>query len=369
MIAGTEPLSQGDRGMQPITRCTRIAVLVSLALGLAGGPARAAPPEVVGKGEVRSLSAFPERLTLRGAERVQQLVVTARHENGGVSDATARATFRSADPAVARVEPSGLVVPLKNGTTEVTAELDGRRVTVAVVVEGTESEEPINFTNEIVPIFTKTGCNAGACHGKSTGQNGFRLSLLGFEPQLDYDALTREGRGRRIFPSAPRSSLVLLKSTGAVPHGGGKRVHTGSRDYELLVRWLRSGAPFGRDTDPKVTGISVTPGHRLVAPRARQQIAVTAHNSDGSARAEPRGVDVPGGSVVRVFRGASHAAERRSSVARGGHLRRARGREPLAAVDAPKGRHGQYQCVVRAQLSSAVRPQRADASKRRWTTC
>ena len=271
--------------MQPTAaRCTRIVVLVWLALGLAGGPARAAAPEVVGTGEVRALSAFPERLTLRGAEQVQQLVVTARHENGGGSDATARATFRSADPAIVRVEANGLVVPLKNGTTEITAELDGQRVTVAVVVEGAEREEPINFTNEIVPIFTKMGCNAGACHGKTSGQNGFRLSLLGFEPQLDYDALTREGRGRRIFPSAPQSSLLLLKSTGAVPHGGGKRLHPGSRDYELLMRWVRSGAPFGRDTDPKVTGITVTPGHRLVAPRARQQIAVTAHYSDGSAR-------------------------------------------------------------------------------------
>src|SRR6266545_4123049 len=98
--------------MQPtVAHRTRIAVLV-LALGLTSGTARAAPPEVVGKGEVRSLSVFPDRLTLRGAEHIQQLVVTAHHANGGVSDATPRATFRSADPTVARVEPVGLVVPL-----------------------------------------------------------------------------------------------------------------------------------------------------------------------------------------------------------------------------------------------------------------
>jgi hypothetical protein len=269
--------------MQPtVARYTRIAVLV-LALGPASAPLRAAP-EVVGTGEVRSVSAFPERLVLRGAQRVQQLIVTAHHANGGVSDGTARATFRSADPAVARVEPGGLVVPLKNGATEVTAEVGGRRVAVPVTVEGVEREEPINFASEIVPIFTKLGCNAGACHGKTSGQNGFRLSLLGFEPQVDYDALTREGRGRRIFVSAPRTSLLLLKPTGALPHGGGKRLRSDSRDHQLLLRWIGAGAPYGRDTDPKVVGISVTPGHRLVAPRAGQQIAVTAHYSDGSHR-------------------------------------------------------------------------------------
>ena len=270
--------------MPPFARCTRIGALVALALALTGDPACAAPPEIVGTGELRSLSVYPERVTLRGAEQLQQLVVTGHHANGGVSDMTSRATLRSADPAVVRVESTGLLVPLKNGKTEVTAEVQGQKITLPVAVEGADREEPINFANEIVPVFTKLGCNAGACHGKASGQNGFRLSLLGFEPQVDYDALTREGRGRRVFPAAPQSSLLLLKPTGASPHGGGKRLRTDSRDYQLLVRWVRSGAPYGRDTDPKVIGISVTPAHRLVAPNAGQQIAVTARYSDGSQR-------------------------------------------------------------------------------------
>ena len=265
------------------TRRRRVFFAV-LALALANGTALAAPPEVVGKGEVRALTVFPERVTLRGSGRVQQLVVTAAHANGGLSDATTRAIYRSGDPGIVRVEPGGLVVPLKNGITEVTVDVGGQGAVVAITVEGTEREEPINFTNEIVPIFTKLGCNAGACHGKSSGQNGFRLSLLGFEPQVDYAALTREGRGRRIFPAVPQASLLLQKPTGALPHGGGKRLRTDSRDYQLLVRWIRAGAPFGRETDPKVTGITVTPGHRLVAPQAGQQIAVTARYSDGSQR-------------------------------------------------------------------------------------
>src|SRR3954467_8358220 len=97
-------------------------------------------------------------------------------------------------------------------------------VLVSAAFARAAEERPINFANQIVPIFTKAGCNAGGCHGKSSGQNGFKLSLLGFEPTEDYEHLTREAKGRRIFPAAPERSLVLLKATGELPHGGGKRI-------------------------------------------------------------------------------------------------------------------------------------------------
>src|ERR1700757_4289259 len=91
----------------------------------------------------------------------------------------------------------------------------------------------VSFANEVVPTFTKLGCNAGACHGKASGQNGFKLSLLGFEPMIDYQGLTREARGRRVFPAAPEMSLLLLKPTGTLAHGGGKRLDDSSRDGQL----------------------------------------------------------------------------------------------------------------------------------------
>ena len=100
-----------------------------------------------------------------------------------------------------------MLVALKNGTTEVVAEVQGKTVKVPITVEGAEREQPINFTNEIVPIFSKLGCNSGACHGKASGQNGFKLSLLGFEPDLDYTTLVKEGRGRRLFPAADLDPL------------------------------------------------------------------------------------------------------------------------------------------------------------------
>src|SRR5687768_10503582 len=88
-----------------------------------------------------------------------------------------------------------------------------------------EPSRPMSFVNDIVPILTKASCNTGACHAKAgTGQRGFRLSLLGFEPQEDYEHIVKEGKGRRVFPPAPEQSLLVMKASNATPHGGGKKL-------------------------------------------------------------------------------------------------------------------------------------------------
>ena len=109
------------------------------------------------------------------------------------------------------VTPTGLVTPLGDGEATITATIDGVKSEVKVTVTEYGVVQPINFANEIVPIFTKAGCNGGGCHGKSGGQNGFRLSLLGFEPQEDYEYLVKEGRGRRLSPASPSNSLCSLR--------------------------------------------------------------------------------------------------------------------------------------------------------------
>src|SRR4051794_15112080 len=144
--------------------------------------------------------------------------------------------------------------------------------------------QPVSFSNEVVPIFTRLGCNAGGCHGKATGQNGFKLSLLGFEPEEDYEYLVKEARGRRLLPSAPAMSLLVIKATGQVAHGGGRRLEPKSPFYDVLVRWVDQGAPFGGKDDPTVTSIEVVPGDRTLNRGAEQQLAVLAHLSDGSVR-------------------------------------------------------------------------------------
>ncbi len=155
-------------------------------------------------------------------------------------------------------------------------------VKVSVTAEKMDHPLPINFANHVVPIFTKLGCSSGGCHGKIAGQNGFRLSLLGFDPKFDYDNLMKEARGRRVFPAAPEKSLLLTKATGTAAHGGGKKIEVGSEEYKIVRRWIASGMPYGEPTDPTVTKITVVPDNRVVDRNTKQQLAVYAHYSDGS---------------------------------------------------------------------------------------
>ncbi|HQR41475.1 MAG TPA: DUF1549 domain-containing protein, partial [Gemmatales bacterium] len=140
----------------------------------------------------------------------------------------------------------------------------------------------ITFERDVVPILTRMGCNTGACHGKARGQNGFALSLLAFDHDFDYHAITQEGRGRRVFPAAPTQSLLLRKATGDLPHGGGKRLRKESDAYQQLVQWIASGVPRTPATAPKLLRISVNPTEKSLAPGSKQPLTVTAHYSEGS---------------------------------------------------------------------------------------
>jgi len=148
-----------------------------------------------------------------------------------------------------------------------------------------EEDEELNFVHDVVPILTKAHCNSGACHAKAdVGQRGFRLSLLGFEPQEDYEHIVKEAKGRRVFPNAPEQSLFLLKATNTVPHGGGNKLARGSEEYKTLVKWIGQGMPYADESDPELTAIELEPSRMTMAKKAKQQLKVTAKYSDGSER-------------------------------------------------------------------------------------
>ena len=142
----------------------------------------------------------------------------------------------------------------------------------------------VRFTTDIRPVLTKFGCNIGGCHGKATVQNGFKLSLLGYEPEDDYEAIAREARGRRLFPASPEKSLLLLKATGKVPHGGGKALAASSEEYAVLLRWIAEGAQPPTADDPVVQKITVQPENAILTPQAKQPLRVTATFNDGTTR-------------------------------------------------------------------------------------
>src|SRR5438132_10222366 len=109
----------------------------------------------------------------------------------------------------------------------------------ALPVRAAAGDAAPTYERDVLPILTRVGCNAGACHGKARGQNGFQLSLLGFDRDFDYAAIVKEARGRRVFPAAPEQSLLLLKPTGQLPHGGGKRLRPDDPGYAVLLQWIR----------------------------------------------------------------------------------------------------------------------------------
>lgn len=148
-----------------------------------------------------------------------------------------------------------------------------------------ETPKKLSFINDVAPVLTKASCNTGACHAKAgNGQNGFRLSLFGFEPQEDFEHIVKEDRGRRLFPSAPEHSLLLRKATNSLPHGGGLKISPDSEDYRVLVEWIRQGAPYGDQFTPTVTKVEVQPEKQTLKMHAVQPLKVVAHFSDGSKR-------------------------------------------------------------------------------------
>src|SRR5579871_5296310 len=289
-------------------------------------------------GEIKSLHIHPKHITLKGIDDAQQLVLTAELPGGQLQDLSGDVKYETADKRIARVTSTGRVLPLSNGTTEITAVYGDKSIKVPVAAESCDVNLPINFPNQIVPIFTKLGCNSGGCHGKASGQNGFKISLLGFEPEVDFNALVKEGRGRRLFPAAPESSLLLLKASGGMAHGGGKRMEVGSDEYRLIRRWIAAGMPYGDKSYPVVTRISVFPEHRVMTRSNHQQFAVYSHYTDGhveditrraqyeSNDQEVAGVDSAGmgrtlamsGEAAVMVRYQEHVATFRATVPLGG---------------------------------------------------
>jgi hypothetical protein len=244
---------------------TRLAALAALTLFPSVAPA--------------AVTCVPPAIELRDAFEGRQLLVS-----DGTRDLTREAKYASANPAVAKVDAKGYVTPAGDGRTTIRVERGGDHLDIPVSVSGFGTGRPVDFRTEIEPLLSKLGCNAGGCHGKASGQNGFKLSLFGFDTEFDHAAITREARSRRIFPANPDESLFLTKATGKVPHGGGRRLNPTGPEYQVVRRWIAAGAPDSAPDAPKVVKLRVTPSDGVLQPNQQQQLAVLAEYSDGTAR-------------------------------------------------------------------------------------
>jgi hypothetical protein len=253
-------------------------VLGCLATLGAGSPGSAAErPAVV---------VWPPKVELTGNFARCQLVVMRAELDGQVGprseDLTAKASYQCSDPQVARVSPAGLVLALANGSAQITVRVDQTEVVVPVEVEKVAQPPQVSFTGQIRPILNKAGCALAACHAAQHGKGGFKLSVFGSEPDKDHLAIVREATGRRINPLEPDRSLIVLKPTMQLPHGGGRRIEKDSVEQQMLAAWVAGGAHPPRKEDPEVVQLFVQPDKRVGEVGLTQQLRVEAQYSDGS---------------------------------------------------------------------------------------
>jgi hypothetical protein len=240
----------------------------------------------VGSGAIRAedfreVVADPASIRLQGPAASYSILVHGRTSDGRTVDLTAGATFASRDSKVVSVNEQGLVRAVADGSAPIEVVAGGKTLTVEVKVEGSSQPRRFNFENDIVSLMSRFGCNSSGCHGKASGQNGFKLSVFGFDPAADYAAIIKESRGRRVFPAAPEQSLLLTKMSGQVAHGGGVRIPRDSLEYAILRDWIAAGMPFGGRDDPHVESIRVEPRERQLAMNGKQQLRVIARFTDG----------------------------------------------------------------------------------------
>ena len=263
-------------GVHPMRMRTLLAAIAAVA------PAAATADEF----RAKSLEVWPAEVRLSGPSASQRLVVVGVDRDGTRRDLTPAAKIEPATPAVVAIDARGRIVPRGDGAGAVVAKAGGApRPRVPVVVRGSsDPRKRVSFRHEVEPALTKLGCNTGACHGSQHGKGGFKLSLLGFESPPDFTAIVKSAESRRVTPFAPEESLLLLKPTLAVAHGGGRKLETGSDEYDLIRLWLEQGAPGPDAAEPEVDGLRVYPPARVMRPGEEQRLVAVAHLGDGTER-------------------------------------------------------------------------------------
>src|SRR6185312_4605942 len=227
-----------------------------------------------------TLVLLPAEIKLSGAEARQTLVVEQSRDGRFVGQLTEGVALESSDPKVVKIE-AGEARPVGNGEATVTAKLGDRTATAKVTVDRMEQPFRWSFRNHVESVLAKAGCSSGACHGAQAGKNGFKISLRGYDPEGDFQTITRQARGRRIVPSDPGRSLILTKPSGGVPHKGGLRFRVNSLEYRVLADWIAAGTPGPQPEDPRIVRLEILPPAAVLKPEMTQQLLVLAHFSDG----------------------------------------------------------------------------------------
>jgi len=231
-----------------------------------------------------SVEVSPSAVEFRHQRHLQSIQVFGMSADGFSVDLRAQAQVTSADPKIVAVDEQGRLKPVANGQTRITIAVAGQTKTIEAKVSLPPTEPAFSFRHEVMPVLTRAGCNAGACHGYSLGKNGFKLSLRGQDPDADYPAIAREFAGRRVNFQAPASSLLIAKARGEATHEGGARFARGSLSDEILVNWIRQGTPDDRKDPAQVIAVRIVPEKLILQPGQKHRLQLFADYSDGTKR-------------------------------------------------------------------------------------
>jgi hypothetical protein len=226
--------------------------------------------------------AHPAAIEFRQHRQVQSLQLLGSTADGYSLDLRTPAQLTIADPKIAVIDDKGLIRPLASGQTNLTAVVAGQMLNVPIKVTLPPAKPPQSFRHEVMPVLSKSGCNMGACHGYSLGKNGFKLSLRGADPELDYASISKEFFGRRVNLGVPEASLVVAKARGDMPHEGGVRFKKGSLANDILVSWVKQGTPSDLADPNRVIGIKLIPDKLVLRPGQKHRLQLIATYTDGT---------------------------------------------------------------------------------------
>ena len=245
----------------------------------------AEPLDTKGK-KIVKIGVYPPEINLATSRDDQGLVVTATFDDDTTQDVTENATFNFADPSLVKLRKRNHFEPAKDGKTELTVKVAEHHAKLPVSVGEATTDRPVSFQLDVMPLFMREGCNTGSCHGSARGQDGFMLSLFGYDPDGDHFRITREMVGHRINLAIPEESLLVEKSIEAVPHTGGKLFEKDSHAWKTMVEWIRDGANNDKPEEiPHVTELELYPPKLVLeGAGATQQMTVRAKYSDGQDR-------------------------------------------------------------------------------------
>ncbi|MCY3757997.1 MAG: DUF1549 domain-containing protein, partial [Acidobacteria bacterium] len=295
----SRPDNRDHRAARPVLRMTFLALVLAAAqpghaekdandtAQAPGGTSKGAAPKLL------SLSLQPRAAILRGKGASQQFLLTGTYSDGVERDLSRQARFSLSDPRLGRLDGRGQVVALAGGEARLTAEFSGLSAESTINVQASARTRAPSFALDLEGIFTRQGCNDSHCHGSVKGRGGFKLSSQSGNPREDHRWIVRGGTFQiyseeaagpetpRISPEAAEESLLLLKPTLQVPHGGGRRLEPDGPDYRALLQWIGQGAPYGNGA-PEIVRLEVIPRQIVLEPGLSQQLVVTAWLSDGS---------------------------------------------------------------------------------------